>query len=144
MPDATRRVLAEASRVFLRTARHPAAGAVEVGAESFDELYERAEDFEALYGAIVDALVVAAQDVAASGGFVAYAVPGSPLVAERSVAMLRADGRVEVEVVPAPSFLDLAWDRLGVDPVEMAVRVVDAASFARDAAGDPGPLLVAP
>jgi tetrapyrrole methylase family protein/MazG family protein len=143
LPEATRRLLAEASRSFLRTGRHPAVASLPAGYETFDALYEDSDDFDALYAAIVEALVAAALDSAHANGFVAYVVPGSPLVAERSVTLLRADGRVEVEIVPAPSFLDLAWDRLGVDPVEGAVRVVDAASFARDAAGDPGPLLVA-
>ena len=31
--------------------------------------------------------------------------------------LLAADPRVTVDVLPAMSFLDLAWDRLGVDPV---------------------------
>lgn len=48
-------------------------------------------------------------------GEVLYAVPGWPLVAERTVELLRDDPRFEVEVVPTLSFLDLAWDRLGID-----------------------------
>jgi len=40
---------------------------------------------------------------------------GSPLVAERTVELLRADERVDVTVVPSLSFLDLAWERLGID-----------------------------
>jgi tetrapyrrole methylase family protein/MazG family protein len=142
LPDATRRTLSASSRAFLRTARHPAVAALEGHCETFDELYERAEDFDSLYAAIVDALITAAAD-AAPDGFVAYAVPGSPLVAERSVSLLRADGRVEVKVHPALSFLDLVWQRLRIDPVDRSVRVVDAAAFAEQAAGDPGPLLVA-
>ena len=143
LPETTRRTLAEAGRVFLRTARHPAVAAIDATYETFDERYEAAEDFDSLYAGIVEALVAAAVEVGPEGGFVAYAVPGSPLVAERSVSLLRADGRVEVMVHPAPSFLDFAWERLGVDPVDRGVRVVDAAAFAEQAAGDPGPLLVA-
>jgi tetrapyrrole methylase family protein/MazG family protein len=60
-----------------------------------------------------------------------------------TVELLRSDGRVEVEVVHAPSFLDLAWERLGVDPLALGVRLVDATTFAATAAGDHGPLLVA-
>ncbi len=62
---------------------------------------------------------------------------------ERSVQLLRADGRVDVEVLPAMSFLDLAWARLGVDPVEAGVRLVDGHDFATAAAGSTGPLLIA-
>ena len=74
---------------------------------------------------------------------VLYAVPGSPLVAERTVELLLADARVDVEVVPGLSFTDLAWARLGVDPVAAGVRLVDGHRFAVEAAGERGPLLVA-
>ena len=75
-------------------------------------------------------------------------MPGSPTVAERTVALLRAhpavvDGAVDLVVHPAVSFLDLAFARLGVDPVAAGVRVVDGESFAVEAAGERGPLLVA-
>lgn len=123
---------------FVRTTRHPSAPVVEP-ATSFDDLYERADRQADVYTGIVDALAAAA----AAHGEVLYAVPGSPLVAERSVAMLLADRRVEVELVAALSFLDLAWLRLGVDPLADGVRVVDGQDFAVQAAGERGPLLVA-
>ncbi len=141
-PAEGRQALGGASRVFVRTARHPAVDALEPGFDSFDELYERAEDYEQLYGAMAEALVRAAVEAEGRGGYVAYAVPGSPHVAERTVALLRADGRVELKVVPAPSFLDLAWDRLGVDPLDAGVRLVKAEGFAQEVAGGRGPLLV--
>ena len=76
-------------------------------------------------------------------GEVLYAVPGSPLVAERTVELLRQDDRIALEVLPALSFLDLAWARLGVDPVAAGTRLVDGHRFAAEAAGSAGPLLVA-
>ncbi len=94
-----------------------------------------------MYTAIVEALVAAA--TAAAPEPVVYAVPGSPLVAERSVALLRADERLDVSVLPAPSFLDLAWAALGIDPLAERVRLVDAGEFAQVAAADDGPFLVA-
>ncbi len=123
---------------YLRTSRHPAAGAVG-DAVSFDALYESAATFEDVYAGIVDALV----EAAAEHGAVLYAVPGSPLVAERSVELLLADGRVTVRLIPALSFLDLAWAALGVDPVAAGARIVDGRRFAVEAAGERGPLLVA-
>ena len=78
---------------------------------------------------------------AAERGRVLYAVPGSPVVAERTVELLVADDRVAVELVPALSFVDLAWVRLGVDPLD-GVRLVDGHRFAAEAAGERGPLLV--
>ena len=61
-------------------------------------------------------------------GEVLYAVPGSPRVLERTVDLLAEEaavGRVELNVLPAVSFLDLVWSRLGVDPFEEGVRLVD-------------------
>lgn len=123
---------------YLRTTRHPSASVVG-GARSFDDVYEHAERIDDVYPSIVEALVVAA----AEHGEVLYAVPGSPRVAERSVDLLAADGRVEVVVEPALSFLDLAWVRLGVDPLLAGARIVDGHDFAVTAAGERGPLLVA-
>jgi len=123
---------------YLRTTRHPAASAV-VDAPSFDDVYERAASIDEVYADIVDALV----EAAANAGEVLYAVPGSPLVAERTVQLLVADERVDVEIVPGLSFLDLAWARLAVDPVAAGVRVVDGRRFEVEAAGERGPLLIA-
>jgi tetrapyrrole methylase family protein / MazG family protein len=123
---------------FVRTTRHPSAPVVG-HAESFDALYERAATIDEVYRGIVDALV----EAAAEHGEVLYAVPGSPVVAEHTVELLLADDRVEVELRPALSFLDLAWVRLGVDPVARGVRIVDGHRFATEAAGERGPLLVA-
>ena len=122
---------------YLRTTRHPSAHVVGE-ATSFDDLYDAAERIDDVYAGIVEALVAAA----AAHGEVLYAVPGSPVVAERTVELLAADDRVAVELVPALSFLDLAWVRLGVDPVERGVRLVDGHRFAAAAAGERGPLLV--
>ncbi|MGI8757844.1 MAG: MazG family protein [Acidimicrobiales bacterium] len=123
---------------FVRTARHPAAVAVEE-ARPCDDLYDEASSMEEVYGGIVERLVSAA----GQHGEVLYAVPGSPRVAERSVELLIGDGRVDVEVLPALSFLDLAWARLGVDPLAAGVRLVDGRRFSVEAAGERGPLLVA-
>ena len=72
-----------------------------------------------------------------------YAVPGSPLVAERTVDLLRADGRVDVTALPALSFLDLAWAALGIDPLAEGVRLADAGVFGPALARQGGPFLVA-
>ena len=133
-----RDLLAGGIEVRLRTSRHPAA-TIAPGAATFDHHYEAAEDFDAVYRAIVEDLVALAE----AAGEVLYLVPGSPRVLERSVDWLVADGRVEVDVRPALSFLDLAWVRLGVDPFEAGVRIVDGHRFADRAAGERGPLLVA-
>ncbi|MGY6501386.1 MAG: MazG nucleotide pyrophosphohydrolase domain-containing protein [Acidimicrobiales bacterium] len=125
-------------RRFLRTTRHPSAGVVP-DAVSFDAVYERADSMDQVYQDIVDELTAAA----ATHGEILYAVPGSPVVAEHTVELLLVEHDVEVEIVPALSFLDLAWARLGVDPVAVGARVVDGHRFTVEAAGSRGPLLVA-
>ena len=145
----------EADAVFLRTVRHPSAG-VFPAALAFDGHYERCGSFDEVYLAIVADLTVAALAHLSAGpgsgdgrgASVVYAVPGSPAVAERTVALLRGhpavvDGSIDLVVHPAVSFLDLAFARLGVDPVAASVKVVDGESFAVEAAGQSGPLLVA-
>jgi tetrapyrrole methylase family protein/MazG family protein len=140
LTDTVRALLGGGGTTFLRTARHPAAEALR-GYEAFDSRYESAETFAEVYGGIVEALVEAATAQAPEP--VVYAVPGSPLVAERTVELLRADPRVDLTVVPALSFLDLAWDRLGIDPLAEGVRLADAEQFALAYRGDRGPHLVA-
>ncbi len=130
--------------VLLRTTRHPSAAAVtsrRPDAASFDGLYEQAGTFEEVYAGVVARLL----EEAALGRRVCYAVPGSPLVAERSVELLRqaAPGSLGVVIEPAVSFLDLAFARLSLDPLSSGVMLADAASFAGAAAAHSGPLLLA-
>ncbi|HEY6316889.1 MAG TPA: MazG family protein [Acidimicrobiia bacterium] len=124
---AARAALEAAPARLARTARHPAVTQLRVeglALPALDERYDAAEDLEGAYRAIVETVVAAA----AEHDEVAYAVPGSPAVAERTVALLReaADaGEIELRVVAGLSFADLAWTRLGVDPLEELARVVD-------------------
>jgi tetrapyrrole methylase family protein/MazG family protein len=125
----------------LRTSIHPSAHLVP-DAVTHDDLYESADTFDDVYIEIAHRLTAAATE----HGEVLYAVPGSPLVLERTVRYLRqraADGMIELDVLPAMSFLDVAWARLGIDPVEKGVRLVDGHDFATAAAGERGPMLVA-
>ena len=123
---------------FARTSRHPAVTLMG-DVTALDHHYEEAASFDEVYRGIVDEVVAAAYET----GPVLYAVPGSPMVAERTVEMLIADDRVDTVVLPALSFADLAWTRLGVDPLTDGVRIVDAHRFAVEAAGERGPLLIA-
>ena len=108
-------------------------------AVSFDDVYDSAPVMESVYPEIVERLISAAVE----SGEVLYAVPGSPIVAERTVELLLGDDRCAVEIIPALSFLDLTWARLGIDPVAVGVRIIDGHRFASEAAGERGPLLVA-
>lgn len=137
LPRARQVIEASVAR-YARTARHPAVddlAAEGITFETFDDLYETSDRLDDVYRGIVDALV----EAAGVKGEVVYAVPGSPVVAERSVAMLLG-GPAEVHLVPGLSFADLAWARLGVDPLRGA-RVVDGRAIRE--VGITGPLLVA-
>jgi tetrapyrrole methylase family protein/MazG family protein len=134
-------------RRHLRTSVHPSAHLVldaPGGAVTHDDLYESADTFADVYAEIAERLLADA----AAHGHVLYAVPGSPLVLERTVRTLRqraaaTDADFVLDVRPAMSFLDVAWAKLGIDPVEAGVRLVDGHEFAIAAADQTGPLLVA-
>ena len=123
---------------YIRTTRHPTSHLVE-SAVSFDDEYERHESFDDVYLAIAARLVSAAHQ----HGEVLYAVPGSPLVLEQTVQHLLNNETVKVVLVPAMSFLDVAWSELKIDPVDAGVRMIDGHRFAELGAGEKGPLLVA-
>lgn len=145
VPEATRLVIANAARVFLRTTRHPSAPLVldlaTAKVESFDHVYDDSDTFSEVYAQITQRLLEAFLED--GPGDLVYCVPGSPLVAEQTVELLRKDRRIDLEIIPAMSFLDLVWARLGVDPIAASVRIVDGTDFAAQAAGERGPLLVA-
>jgi len=138
--QAARAALERIAVRFVRTARHPAVVDLAregIELEPLDLLYDSADDLDAVYAAIADRVVETARE----RGEIVYAVPGSPTVAERSVELVRAAG-LDIELIPGISFVDLAWWRLDIDPMHGA-RVVDARSFAIDAAGASGPMLLA-
>ncbi len=62
-------------------------------------------------------------------GEIIYAVPGNPLVAERSVALLLEMYKDKVKVYSSVSFLDALFPALGIDPVQ-GVFLADAAEVA--------------
>lgn len=106
--------------VLLRTAVHPTVKALEALGVHFatcDDLYERADSFEAVYEAVAQR-VLSYEDVV-------FAVPGHPLVGETSVKIVRGRAPGRVEIVPGPSFLDTLLVLLGLDPVD-GLELLDA------------------
>lgn len=134
----TLREIENAMHCYIRTTRHPSASLVK-DATSFDDEYEKHDRFEDVYRAIADKLIAAAQQYEN----ILYVVPGSPLVLEQTVQLLLQDKSVTTTVMPAMSFLDVAWSALQIDPVDAGVRMIDGHRFAELAAGETGPLLVA-
>jgi tetrapyrrole methylase family protein/MazG family protein len=134
----TRELLTRSPVVRLRTRVHPAAlGFADV--VSYDDAYERASSFDELYRSIADDLVSLAES--SPNGEVVYAVPGSPVVAERTVELLRARQEVRTVCEPAVSVIDVACCALGRDPMSVGLRIVDALAASGPLRG-PGPVLV--
>jgi tetrapyrrole methylase family protein/MazG family protein len=118
-------LLDSANTVLVRTMRHPAAEELASlrPVTAADDLYEASEDYDDVYGSIVDRVL----EMAAAGP-VAYAVPGSAVVGERAVAMLRtaaAAGGVSLRVFAGESFIDAAIEVLGIDPLAGGLQVLD-------------------
>jgi tetrapyrrole methylase family protein/MazG family protein len=136
LPERVRALLDDPGlTVIARTLEHPAAGELADRRQvvGCDDLYESGADFEAVYAAIADRVMAAA-----AAGPTAYVVPGSAVVGEKTVATLRhaaADAGLVVDVVAGESFLDLVYDRVGVDPIADGVQVVDGRNLP-----DPFPL----
>ena len=121
-----------APTLILRTAIHPTAEEISrrgVVFSSYDERYEKADNFEALYASIADDLIERAKN----GEEIVYATPGSPLVAERTVVLLRERAEAEnvpLTILPGMSFVEPLCARLGVDPVE-GLLIMDARELDR-------------
>ncbi|MFD1957223.1 nucleoside triphosphate pyrophosphohydrolase [Paenibacillus thailandensis] len=125
------RRLQSASRVYVRTEKHPMMAMLRehgIAYASFDYIYEQKDSFPDVYEAIADQLIAEAKG---AGDPVLYAVPGHPMVAERTVQLLlqrcREEG-VPLAVLGGESFLDQAFLRLGLDPIEGFV-LLDAAEL---------------
>lgn len=116
MPVKVERELKNHSIIYMRTEDHPAVLELKKEGlvfETFDSLYEEnSNDFEDVYEAIVTTLLKAAEE-----NPVLYAVPGHPMVAEKTVKELlnRYD---KVRIAGGASFLDDLFQSVKVDPVE--------------------------
>ncbi len=122
-------LLTRTDRVFLRTARHPAAKALPPGltVESLDPLYDEAESFAALYETIAARLIAAA-----ATGPVVYAVPGDPTMGEATVSALRrlaADAGLAIRILPGVSFVEPTLSALALDGLE-GLQLLDALELA--------------
>lgn len=108
-------VLEGASQVVVRTRHHPAVDALDPSGKwsDCDDLYAAAGEFGAVYDGIARRVLALAAE-----RDVVYAVPGNPLVAERSVVRLlevAREANVGTRILPALSFFDLAVTALGIE-----------------------------
>jgi len=129
LPGGAIDLLLGANKVFLRTGQHPTVAELSnqgVKFETFDSLYDRFDSFESVYDEMVKTLLSEAET--ADGGYIVFAVPGHPLVAEAAVRKLLRSRPGAVEVIPGMSFLDAIFARLELDPTR-GLKILDAFDF---------------
>lgn len=123
----TLEVMKRCSNVFLRTEKHPTVDyirEINIGFTTYDYAYEKFDNFDDIYKFIAADLVKQHSEL----GDIIYAVPGHPLVAEKSVLLLLElckNNNIDIEVMSAVSFIDVVMERLEIDPVE-GIKIVDA------------------
>jgi tetrapyrrole methylase family protein/MazG family protein len=128
MPFGVYQLITNTEHLFLRTKDHPIIKELnsEISFEAFDSIYEENEDFSDVYRKITETLLEKAADVN-----IVYAVPGHPLVAEKTVQLLLTEGREKgytIVVQGGQSFLDSTFQALEIDPIE-GFQLVDALTF---------------
>lgn len=115
--------------IYFRTKEHPVAYDLEqegINFHSFDEIYEAEDDFNKVYEKIVAHLVEIAEKES-----LIYAVPGHPMLAEKTVQLLLDESKVNVEIIGGQSYLDDLFTALKIDPIE-GFQFIDATSFTRE------------
>ena len=128
----TYRKLKTAEMIVARTDQHPVIEELRAEGlqiESFDAIYEKNDAFEDVYEEIAERLVALAKEHP-----VTYAVPGHPLVAERTVQLLiekERVGLVQLDIAGGNSFLDPIFGALRIDPIE-GFQLLDGTDMGRD------------
>lgn len=119
--------LEKCNNIFLRTEKHPTVEYLQeknINFNTYDNVYETMESFDEVYLNIAKDLIEKHNKL----GDLVYAVPGHPLVAEKSVFNLIEEckkNNIEYKVVPAVSFIDAMMEGLMIDPIE-GLKVIDA------------------
>ncbi|PRR77192.1 Nucleoside triphosphate pyrophosphohydrolase [Clostridium liquoris] len=120
-------VLKTAKKVYLRTEKHPTVEYLKefnIEYETFDKKYDSMDNFDEVYDSIANDIIKEYKE----SGDVAYAVPGHPLVAEKSVnnlIRLCKENSIELKIFPAVSFVDAMIESLRIDPIE-GIKIIDA------------------
>ncbi|WP_294395620.1 nucleoside triphosphate pyrophosphohydrolase [uncultured Clostridium sp.] len=119
--------LERCKNIFLRTEKHPTVDYLEeknISFKTYDNIYETMGSFDEVYMNIAKDLIEKHNKL----GDLVYAVPGHPLVAEKSVFNLIDEckkNNIEYQVIPAVSFIDAMMESLMIDPIE-GLKVIDA------------------
>lgn len=113
--------------VFLRTEKHPTVDYLKernIKFGTYDNIYESIGSFDEVYLNIASDLIKKHEEL----GTLIYAVPGHPLVAEKSVfnlIKLCKENNIEYKIIPAVSFIDAMIEALKIDPIE-GLKVIDS------------------
>ncbi len=132
IPYGVYKKIMQAERLYLRTKEHPVIAELEAEGltyTSFDSIYEKHQEFEAVYQEITAILLERARSEE-----VVYAVPGHPLVAERAVQLLLEKGPVQgIDIVigGGQSFIDALFQALKIDPVD-GFQLLDGTALGAD------------
>ncbi|MGH4049932.1 MAG: nucleoside triphosphate pyrophosphohydrolase [Clostridium sp.] len=123
----TLELLKGSENIYLRTQKHPTVDylkSIGVKFETYDNKYEEYNNFDDVYRSIAEDLIKKYEIY----GEIIYGVPGHPLVAETSVKLLinlcEKKG-INIEIMPAVSFIDAVIQSLKLDPIE-GLKIIDA------------------
>lgn len=121
--------LKAADTLILRTEKHPTVDYIKslgIAFTNCDDIYDTQQSFESTYKNISNRVIESCTE----GKTLVYAVPGHPLVAEKSVELIlkMAGEGYEVEIVPAVSFIDSILIALRIDPA-YGLKIIDGLSL---------------
>ncbi|PLR91901.1 nucleoside triphosphate pyrophosphohydrolase [Bacillus sp. T33-2] len=129
MPLGVYKMITKEANVYLRTKEHPVIEELHAQGfvfNSFDYIYEKHSQFEQVYEEISESLLSLAD-----AGRIVYAVPGHPLVAERTVQLLLEKGparNISIRLAGGQSFLDGMFQALRIDPID-GFQLLDGTSM---------------
>jgi tetrapyrrole methylase family protein/MazG family protein len=124
--------LIQTEQCFVRTIDHPVIGDLKregINFTAFDGIYEKHDQFEAVYEEIAGTLLQEA-----SNRSVLYAVPGHPMVAEKTVQLLLEKGPalgIAIKLEGGQSFLDPLFQAVRIDPIE-GFQLLDGTDLSPD------------
>jgi tetrapyrrole methylase family protein/MazG family protein len=124
--------LIQTEQCYVRTADHPVIGDLKregINFTAFDGIYEKHDQFEAVYEEIAETLLHEA-----STRSVLYAVPGHPMVAEKTVQLLLEKGPalgIAIKLEGGQSFLDPLFQAVRIDPIE-GFQLLDGTDLSPD------------
>lgn len=128
LPLGVYRTIKQSDKLYVRTKEHPVVKELEeegVEMTFFDDYYEKFSSFQQVYPAIVENLLKLSEK-----RDIVYAVPGHPMVAEKSVQLLLESGK-KVEIIGGKSFIDDMFQAIKIDPVE-GFQLLDAFDLSQD------------